>query len=176
MNDSKSLMLTVLMASLVGLPIAIALDRATDIAVDNQVVSEAHSSSSEDPRLVDALLQEVDRENLLRAVRHVESHGNCKAVSRRGARGCYQTMPATEKMPGFGIHPMRNHSDKEQKRFAGDYLDVQERRYARMLAEAAYNAGPAAVDEAVRKAFTQLPKETREYTKKVEQQIAANEE
>ncbi len=117
---------------------------------------------------VAALSEQADTERLMAAIRHVESHGDPRAVSKKGARGAYQTMAATERNPGLGVRPMLHYTQKEQERFARDYAVALRERYARMLAEGAYNAGVGAVDRALKETLARLPMETRHYVKKVE--------
>lgn len=118
------------------------------------------------PVMQTVLMGQLQADRLLPAVEQVESHGNANAVSSKGARGLYQVMPDTAKHPGFGVMPMRNHTIKEQRRFARDYLNALLRKYHgnHKLALAAYNAGVGAVDRVIAK----LPKETRQYVDKVE--------
>ncbi len=85
----------------------------------------------------------IDAE-LLAAVVHAESGGLARAVSRTGARGLMQLMPATA--AELGVHdaflPDQNVDGGTR------YLDALLARYHDniALALAAYNAGPAAVD------------------------------
>jgi soluble lytic murein transglycosylase-like protein len=82
--------------------------------------------------------------DLLASVVQAESNGNALAVSRAGARGLMQLMPATAS--GLGV---RNSFVPEQNIGGGTaYLDQMLTRYRDniALALAAYNAGPAAVD------------------------------
>jgi soluble lytic murein transglycosylase-like protein len=82
---------------------------------------------------------------LLHAVIAVESGYNYKAVSRAGARGLMQLMPATARH--YGVHDA---FDPSQNIHAGArYLADLKRRYANNLnlVLAAYNAGEAAVDK-----------------------------
>jgi soluble lytic murein transglycosylase-like protein len=82
--------------------------------------------------------------DLLASVVKAESGGQVRAVSKAGARGLMQLMPATAKDLGVTdtFHPEQN--------IAGGtaYLDALLTRYHEnlALALAAYNAGPAAVD------------------------------
>lgn len=104
-----------------------------------------------------------------------ESNFNPNAISPKGARGITQVMPDTAKQPGFGVEPMRNNSVREQIRFGNDYLNAMEKKYkSKVLAAAAYNAGPKAVDDALHrakgnthKAIKHLPAETQSYVVKV---------
>jgi len=96
------------------------------------------------------LIEGVARENrlepaLVRAVIVAESGCDPKAVSKRGARGLMQLMPATARQYG-----VRNVFDPEQNIRAGSqYLRDLTDRYQNdlELVLAAYNAGPAAVDQ-----------------------------
>jgi len=82
--------------------------------------------------------------DLLASVVQAESGGNARAVSRAGARGLMQLMPATASDLGVS-----NSFAPEQNIGGGTaYLDALLIRYNNdmKLALAAYNAGPAAVD------------------------------
>jgi soluble lytic murein transglycosylase-like protein len=87
--------------------------------------------------------------DLLASVVQAESNGNTRAVSRAGARGLMQLMPATASDLG-----VRDSFAPEQNIGGGTaYLDQLLNRYdpnndpdGLALALAAYNAGPAAVD------------------------------
>ena len=81
---------------------------------------------------------------LVQAVMVAESGGDPNALSKRGARGLMQLMPATARLYG-----VRNVFDPEQNvRAASQYLRDLTDRYQNdlELVLAAYNAGPAAVD------------------------------
>jgi soluble lytic murein transglycosylase-like protein len=100
---------------------------------------------------------------LLVAVMLVESNGDPRAVSHKGAMGLMQLMPRTsdEMYVGDALDPRDNIEGGAR------YLRVLANRYEGDLAKtlAAYNAGP----EAVRKAGEQVPSypETREYVRRV---------
>jgi len=82
--------------------------------------------------------------DLLASVVRAESNGNARAVSRAGAEGLMQLMPATASQLG-----VRDSFAPEQNIGGGTaYLDALLTRYHDdiALAVAAYNAGPAAVD------------------------------
>jgi soluble lytic murein transglycosylase-like protein len=81
---------------------------------------------------------------LVQAVMVAESGGDPNALSKRGARGLMQLMPATARLYGVS-----NAFDPEQNiRAASQYLRDLTDRYQNdlELVLAAYNAGPAAVD------------------------------
>jgi soluble lytic murein transglycosylase-like protein len=82
--------------------------------------------------------------DLLASVVQAESNGNARAVSRAGAQGLMQLMPATASELN-----VRNSFAPEENITGGTaYLDQLLTRYHddMRLAVAAYNAGPAAVD------------------------------
>jgi len=85
----------------------------------------------------------IDAE-LLASVVHAESGGHVQAVSRTGARGLMQLMPATAQALG-----VKDAFAADQNVEGGTkYLDAMLTRYHDniALALAAYNAGPGAVD------------------------------
>ncbi|MGO8719461.1 MAG: lytic transglycosylase domain-containing protein [Acidobacteriaceae bacterium] len=152
---------------------------ATDIvAVKNvrqepvlpQAASSATASSKTDaaqPADVSALLHQAGAQHhldpdLLASVVQAESDGQTHAISRTGARGLMQLMPATAKELG-----VRNSFAAEQNIAGGTtYLDALLMYYHEniALALAAYNAGPAAVDR-----YHGIPPyaETRQYVERV---------
>jgi len=83
--------------------------------------------------------------DLLASVVKAESDGNPKAVSRAGARGLMQLMPATA--DGLGVAD--SYKPDQNVRGGSTYLDGLLVRYHDnlALALAAYNAGPEAVDK-----------------------------
>lgn len=103
----------------------------------------------------------IDAE-LLASVVHAESGGHIHAVSRTGARGLMQLMPATAAAVG-----VKDVFAPDQNIEGGSaYLDAMLFRYHDnlALALAAYNAGPAAVDR-----YRGVPpfRETRAYVSRV---------
>ncbi len=101
-------------------------------------------------------------EDLLASVVHAESGGHVKAVSRAGARGLMQLMPATAREVG-----VRDAFRPDENIVGGTaYLDALLKRYKDnvALALAAYNAGPGAVDR-----YRGVPpfRETRAYVARV---------
>jgi soluble lytic murein transglycosylase-like protein len=101
--------------------------------------------------------------NLLRAVIVVESGFNSRAVSRRGAVGLMQLMPATAAR--FGV--ANRYDPRENVRGGALYLGFLINRFGQnvRLALAAFNAGEDAVDRSA----GQIPpfSETLEYVPKV---------
>jgi soluble lytic murein transglycosylase-like protein len=99
---------------------------------------------------------------LLASIVHAESDGRARAVSRAGARGLMQLMPATAHTLGVqdSFQPGQNITGGTA------YLDALLTRYNNnlALALAAYNAGPAAVDR-----YHGIPpfRETRAYVARV---------
>ena len=100
--------------------------------------------------------------DLLASLVKAESNGNVRAVSRAGAQGLMQLMPATAKGLGVGD----SFKPDENVRGGSAYLDVLLTRYHDnlALALAAYNAGPEAVDR-----YRGIPpyRETRAYVARV---------
>jgi soluble lytic murein transglycosylase-like protein len=96
----------------------------------NEVITPAAEQYGLDPRLVAAVIM-------------VESSGDARAVSRKGARGLMQLMPHTAKMLGVGdvFDPAQN--VEAGVRYLKDLLDRHD--HDLQLALAAYNAGPSAV-------------------------------
>jgi soluble lytic murein transglycosylase-like protein len=84
--------------------------------------------------------------NLLRAVIVVESGFNSRALSKRGAVGLMQLMPATANR--FGVSVSNLYDPKQNIRAGSLYLKFLMERFGQnvRLALAAYNAGEEAVD------------------------------
>lgn len=92
-------------------------------------------------------------------------------TSPKGAQGAMQTMPGTQRDPGFGIRPAQDNSVAEKNRVGRDYLAVMTKRYGGDAAKAwaAYNAGPGRVDEALKHGsawLSHMPAETQGYVRK----------
>lgn len=96
-------------------------------------------------------------------------------TSPAGAKGEMQVMPGTSTAPGFGVKPAQDNSPQELARVGRDYLHAMLQRYGDPAkAWAAYNAGPGAVDKALKVAgsgaqgtssdwLSQMPEETQKY-------------
>ena len=104
--------------------------------------------------------------------KHTDENGKL-ITSAAGALGITQVMPKTGINPGFGVDPLKNNSEEEYLRFGREYLSAMLKKYNgdAELAAAAYNAGPAKVDSAIKSGgsnwITKLPKETRDYVAKL---------
>jgi hypothetical protein len=70
-------------------------------------------------------------------------------VSPAGAEDEMQTMPDTQKNPGYGVKPAQNDSPEEKNRVGRDYAKALVGNYDgnEALAAAAYNAGPGRVNK-----------------------------
>ncbi len=102
--------------------------------------------------------------SILDAMQSVESGGNPKAVSPKGAVGPYQIMPDTAKMIAQHIGPFDSTDPQQSRQAAAWYMGYLKDKYGSVdKALAAYNAGEGAVDSG--KAFTYS--ETRAYVPKV---------
>ncbi|HEV2619140.1 MAG TPA: lytic transglycosylase domain-containing protein [Acidobacteriaceae bacterium] len=122
-----------------------------------------HSADSTIPQLLtQAGTQHNIDADLLASIVHAESNFNPRALSRAGAQGLMQLMPATAST--LGVHNAFAPDDNISGGSA--YLDQLLTRYHNdiALAAAAYNAGPAAVDR-----FHGIPpyRETRAYVTRV---------
>jgi soluble lytic murein transglycosylase-like protein len=109
------------------------LGRALDTATLDRLVAASAHAHAVSPKLVSAVIA-------------AESHGDPTAVSRAGAQGIMQLMPATSLQYGV-VNPF----DPAQSIDGGThYLHDLLRRYRGNVrfALAAYNAGPGAVDAA----------------------------
>ena len=102
------------------------------------------------PALMDAARDNQVDPLLLHAIAHIESRHNPRAVSKAGARGVMQVMPATGKR--FGVNnPEQGLFDASTNlRASAAYLRTLRSRYGDdlRLVLAAYNAGEGAVDKA----------------------------
>lgn len=99
-------------------------------------------------------------------------------TSPKGAQGVMQVMPGTNKDPGYGVKPAADNSPEERARVGRDYLQAMLRVYGDPAkAWAAYNAGPGALDKAMKASRNEhtgqpgdwlafMPKETQAYVAK----------
>ena len=95
--------------------------------------------------------------------------------SPKGALGTAQIMPATAAKPGYGMSPinLETTTPQEQQAWATEYIGriADKHKFTTEQAVAAYNAGPGAVQSAIKKGgsnwLAQLPKETQNYVPKV---------
>lgn len=107
-------------------------------------------------------------------------------TSPAGAKGEMQVMDGTNLDPGYGVRPAADDSPEERARVGRDYLHAMVREYDGNLAHAwaAYNAGPGAVNQALKEAadegnpagwLDKLPTETQNYVAKNLQAYAKGE-
>ena len=105
--------------------------------------------------------------SLYDAVEQIESGGDHSAVSPAGAKGVMQLMPETAKNPGFGIKPVKDDSEEENRRVGREYIDALLKKYDGNLDNAlyAYNYGPGNIDKWITNGAdpSQLPQETQDY-------------
>lgn len=109
------------------------IGRPLDAVTRGALVASAARTHAVSPQLINAVIE-------------AESHGDPSAVSRAGAQGIMQLMPATSLAYGV-VNPF----DPSQNIAGGaGYLHDLLHRYRGniKLAVAAYNAGPGAVDAA----------------------------
>ena len=136
---------------------------ATAASVDQPAGRQAELSAPELHELLAAAGAEHNLDvDLLASVVHAESGSHVHAVSRTGAQGLMQLMPATAAQ--LGVKDSFAPSDNVHGGTA--YLDSLLRRYHDnlALALAAYNAGPGAVDH-----YHGIPpyRETRAYVSRI---------
>lgn len=92
-------------------------------------------------------------------------------TSPKGARFAMQVMPATARDPGFGLRPANPNDANDMNRLGREYRAKMEQRHGGDLAKmwASYNAGPGAVDKAVKEHgpnwLSKLPAETQNYVR-----------
>lgn len=137
-------------------------------------------------------MQPTEMDRLLQITAGTESNNRDYAdngqpvTSPKGAKYAMQVMPATAKNPGYGIKPAADDSSAEYNRVGREYFGAMLKEYGGDLAKtwAAYNAGPGAVESAIKKAdklaklaegdpavqprqwLDYLPAETRDYVAK----------
>jgi soluble lytic murein transglycosylase-like protein len=123
-------------------------------ASSTATTAKTNLNSAQDAKLSEADLHEMLAKagqahnldvDLLASLVKAESNGNTRAVSRAGARGLMQLMPATAK--NLGVND--SFKPDENVRGGSTYLDWLLTRYHDnlALALAAYNAGPDAVEK-----------------------------
>jgi hypothetical protein len=105
--------------------------------------------------------------------RHTNPDGSI-VTSPKGAQGAAQIMPSTGRDPGYGVQPVRDGSEGENRRMGKDYMNAMLQQFNgnEAMAAAAYNAGPERVRAAVAQHGPQnwlmaMPEETKQYVAKV---------
>jgi hypothetical protein len=127
--------------------------------------------------MMDSVFKKYDLPVQLKYLAVVESELKTKAVSKVGAVGPWQLMPATARILGLKINSRHDERKNYYKstRAAARYLkDLHEEYRDWLLVFAAYNGGEGPVNSAIRQSGTKnfwglqhyLPEETREYVKK----------
>lgn len=127
--------------------------------------------------IIDSVFRGYELPVQLKYLAVVESELNSKAVSKVGAAGPWQLMPATARILGLKINERYDERKDYYKstRAAARYLKDLHIKYGDwLLVFAAYNCGEANVDLAIKKSGSRnfwklnhcLPGETREYVKK----------
>jgi soluble lytic murein transglycosylase-like protein len=110
---------------------------------------------------------------LVEAIARVESGFNSRAVSRKGARGLMQVMPATGRR--FGVRSDKLFDPEHNLNAGVAYLAWLSKRYGGNLdfVVAAYNAGEGAVDD-----HGGIPpyRETRDYVQRVRAALSSIED
>lgn len=96
--------------------------------------------------------------------------GDPDAVSSKGAEGLMQTLPTTQKDPGYGVAPVKDNSPEEKARVGHDYLKAMHAQYKDPnLALMAYNWGPGNVNKWIKEGapLNAVPAETKDYLGKI---------
>src|SRR5436305_460879 len=116
------------------------------------------------PMIYEASRRHALNPQVVAALIHTESAGNPRAVSRKGARGLMQLMPATAER--FGVHLEKLNDPKENLEAGIRYLSWLVEQFPNDLSKvlAAYNAGENAVWR-----YGGIPpyRETRDYVKRI---------
>lgn len=128
------------------------MNAATALQVRDTVFSEFRAGLQ--PTEFDRFRAAAGSPGLTDAVMKVESGGNQSAVSPKGAKGAMQVMDATNTDPGYGVTPAKDNSLAERDRVGRDYLTAMLTHFGGDPAKAlaAYNAGPGAVEDAIKRA------------------------
>lgn len=144
---------------------------------NNEALEKVEQRSEPVFRIMEPILQKYDLPVELKYLAVVESDLKRTAVSRVGAAGPWQLMPATARELGLKV----SKKNDERKQYAksttaaAKYLRDLYREYGDwLLVIAAYNAGPGTINKAIRKAGSRnfwklqafLPAETRGHVKR----------
>jgi membrane-bound lytic murein transglycosylase D len=150
---------------------------ANYLKVENEMLQKIKKRSQPYFKIIDDIFQQHGLPLELKYLAVIESKLNAKAVSRVGAVGPWQFMPATAKELGLRIthkYDERTHYYKSTKA-AAKYLKDLHRLFGDwLLVIAAYNGGPGTVYKAIRNSGSRnfwvlqhhLPAETRGHVKR----------
>lgn len=125
-------------------------------------------------QIVNPKLKPWSEDPFINKIIMVESSGNPNAVSPVGAKGLMQIMKNTAKQPGFGVKPFEGDNlldPKENVRFGTDYIYALEKKLgSKRDAAVAYNWGYGNAKRWLKEGadLDKLPKETRNYIRKLE--------
>ena len=108
-------------------------------------------------------------DELLDALRYVESRGDNKAVSKAGAVGEYQWLPSSAKQAGYGVKAFDPLDPKAARAATKKYLENMQKYHGFTPEETlqAYNWGPGNVLKYKSGKRKDVPKEAQEYAGKV---------
>jgi len=138
------------------------------IVAPSPVIAQDHTVPASEQRAVDIYIAEAARrfgipQHWILAVMEVESAGNPRALSRAGAMGLMQIMPATWAELRTGYQLGDDPFDPRDNILAGAaYLRRMYDRFGSPGFLAAYNAGPARYEDHLSTGRA-LPRETRNY-------------
>jgi membrane-bound lytic murein transglycosylase D len=144
---------------------------------NNECLEAIRQKSSVTFEMIDSVFIRYDLPVELKYLAVVESELNPKAVSRVGAAGPWQLMPATAKDLGLKItrkYDERKNLKKSTKAAALYLRDLYTQYGDWLLVLAAYNCGPRPVNNAIRRSGSRsfwklqyhLPAESRDHVKK----------
>lgn len=117
-------------------------------------------------------------DDLLDSLMQVESGGDVNAVSKAGAIGPYQIMPATAASPGYNTDPISPEDMRDpikSRNFARQYLTGLANHHKDFTQDEvlqAYNFGPGNVQKVKSGERTDVPKEAQDYVGKIKSMLA----
>ena len=149
----------------------------TYIHANRKNLSKIEKRSSSPFVIIDSVFKRYGLPVQLKYLAVVESELKTRAVSKVGAAGPWQLMPATARILGLKVNSRHDERKDYYKstRAAARYLkDLHEQYGDWLLVFAAYNSGEGAVNSAIKKSGAKnfwtlrryLPEETRDYVNK----------